>query len=64
MSMASYEPDWDAGTENAWEQIAARASSSMCAYCRSEQAAPDDDLCPDCLAEVMGEVELERMELP
>lgn len=64
MILASGEPDWDAGTENAWELIAARANSSLCAYCHNEQAIPDDELCRDCLAEVMGEVALERLEQP
>ncbi len=54
MSMASYEPDTDWGTENAWEHMAAHASSSLCRFCEDEQAAPNESLCPDCLEEVMG----------
>lgn len=69
MSMASYEPDWDAGTENAWEEYLAKSNNGdLCGYCRMDAPVPDDPsgLCEDCLADVIGHnvlVELGREDL-
>ena len=60
MSMASYEPDRDWGDENAWAEFSARFASGLCVLCRDDQAMTGDDICADCLAEVVGEVRLEE----
>ena len=60
MSMASYEPDRDWGDENFWQEAVDRVTSGLCVYCRDEQAMAGDDLCADCLAEIVGEVVLEE----
>lgn len=53
---ALYEPDWDAGTENAYEAHLARSSDGLCSrpWC-DDEALPDGELCRDCLAEITDE---------
>lgn len=51
------EPDWDAGTENAYEAHRARFSSGLCLVCRDTEALPDDDLCRECLIELGSSAE-------
>jgi hypothetical protein len=52
MSVLS-EPDWDAGTENAYERHLASQSDGLCIrpWC-DDEALPDNELCRDCLAEM------------
>lgn len=52
MSMASYEPDWDASTEVRCEERAGRGD--LCDRCRENAALPDDEdgLCADCVLDV------------
>ncbi len=35
---------------------------SLCVWCREDAAMPNDDLCEDCQAEIIGDVLLERVE--
>lgn len=62
MSMTAYEPDWDASTENAWEEIVARslASSGLCVLCRDDQAMTGDDLCRDCADEIARSIGVDQ----
>lgn len=48
----TYEPDWDAGTENAYDEHRARHSSGMCVICRDDEALPNDEVCAYCLDEI------------
>lgn len=57
--IAIYEPDWDAGTENAYEaHLERRSSDGLCIrpWCYDE-ALPNDELCANCLAELEPEDE-------
>ena len=55
MSMAEYEPDRDAGDENAYEQRI-HVSSGLCERCHNDAQLPDDldGWCGSCVAEVEG----------
>jgi hypothetical protein len=57
------EPDWDAGTENAYEVHRQKHSSGLCVNCGEDAAVPDDpdNLCRFCLTE--AERKLARLEV-
>lgn len=44
------------------EDYEALVTSGLCVLCRETESLPDDELCRDCLAECVGEVELENLE--
>ena len=47
-------PDWDAGTENAYDEHRNRFSSGLCERCGNDVALPDepDGWCAGCVLEV------------
>lgn len=59
MNMASYEPDWDAGTENAYEASRTKLGD-LCEICKNDLVVEGEDFCRDCIGEI--EAELERIE--
>ena len=51
--------NWDAGTENAYDEHRARMSD-LCEVCKNDVVVENDDLCRACLTEV--EAELDEIE--
>ena len=53
MSMASYEPDREAGDENAYEAHRAHIESlGLCECCQENAALPEQDFCETCALEL------------
>lgn len=50
--MSSMEPDWDASTENRYEEHRAHRQSDLCEVCRNDVVAEGGDLCPACIEEI------------
>jgi predicted amidophosphoribosyltransferase len=51
--VSSYEPDWDAGTENAYEAHRAHIESlGLCDRCKENAVLPEQDFCEACALEL------------
>lgn len=52
MSMAAYEPDWDASTETRYEAHLLSVASGLCLVCGEDESLPNGDFCQGCVEEL------------
>lgn len=48
------EPDWDASTENRYEEHRASYHGDLCERCKNDVVVENDDYCRSCITEIEG----------
>lgn len=54
--MTEFDVDWDAGTENAYEQYVSHTRGDLCELCGNDLVAEGEDFCRSCIddLEIVG----------